>query len=168
VLLKLRRILKLGRGQKGVAAVEFALCIIPLLLIVGGIVDYGESWYIQSALATASREGARYATRYQTDPGTGQRLTPNNLTPSIQDFVLNTPAQNGGSNEPGYGLRTMLPSDANPAVPTPTGAGYTTATPGTAVSVKVTAEKHWLFLNWIIPGLQNPQVLSSTTVMACE
>ena len=45
-------------GQAGAAAVEFALCLIPLLLIVAGIVDFGESWYMQSVLASASREGA--------------------------------------------------------------------------------------------------------------
>ncbi len=65
VLFKLRRILKLRRGQEGSAAVEFALCLLPLLLIVGGILDYGHFWYMQSVLATASREGARYATHYQ-------------------------------------------------------------------------------------------------------
>jgi Flp pilus assembly protein TadG len=166
VFLKLRQRLRGGRREGGAATVEFALCLIPLLLIVAGVVDYGESWYIQSALATASREGARYATRYQTDAQTGQRLTPDNLTPSIQDYVLNTDQQNGGTG--GYGLRTILPSDANPTVPTPGGAGYTTGTTGAAVSVTVTAEKHWLFMNHLIPGLKNPQPLKAVTTMACE
>ena len=58
--------------------VEFALCLIPLLLIMGGIVDFGQAWYMESVLATASREGARYATRYKTTPN-GMRLAPNTL-----------------------------------------------------------------------------------------
>jgi Flp pilus assembly protein TadG len=164
--IRLKQWLKGWVGEDGAATVEFALCLIPLLLIVAGVIDYGESWYIQSALANASREGARYATRYQTDPVTGQRLTPDNLTPTIQNYVLNTDAQNGGQG--GYGLRTTLPSDANPTVPTPTGAGYATGTTGAVVSVTVTAEKHWLFLNHLIPGLTNPQPLKSVTSMACE
>jgi Flp pilus assembly protein TadG len=166
VLRRLRKLLKWGGGQKGTAAVEFALCLIPLLLIVAGIVDYGESWYMQSVLATASREGARYATRYQTDSSTGARLIPNALVPTIPNYVLNTSVQN--SNKGGYGLLGLLASNAAPTVPTPTGSGYTTGTAGLPVSVKVTAKKYWLFLNNLIPGLTNPQTLSSTTTMACE
>ncbi len=166
MFLKLRRMLRRGRQQEGAAAVEFALCLIPLLLIVAGVVDYGESWYIQSVLATASREGARYASRYQTDSSTGQRLVPNALNPTIHDYVLNKPEENDGIH--GYGLKYLLPSNANPTVPTPTGAGYTTGTAGAAVSVTVSAQKYWLMLNYLIPGLTNPQPLTATTVMACE
>lgn len=166
MLIRLRRLRRRGRGQEGAAAVEFALCLIPLLLIVAGVVDYGESWYMSSVLATASREGARYATRYQTNSVTGARLIPNALNPTIQDYVLNTSAQNGDKG--GFGLRALLPSNAEAAVPTPTGSGYTTGTAGLPVSVKVTANKYWLFLNHLVPSLTNPQPLSSTTTMACE
>jgi Flp pilus assembly protein TadG len=165
VFRKLCHLLQRGRRQEGAAAVEFALCIIPLLLIVAGIIDYGELWYMQSALATASREGARYATRYQTDSGTGERLIPASLNPSIQNYILNNPGENGGTN--GYGLKDILPSDANPTV-TPGGAGYTTGTAGAPVSVKVAAQKTWFVLNHFLPTLTNPQPLYSTTVMACE
>jgi Flp pilus assembly protein TadG len=165
MFIRLRQLLRLGRGQEGAAAVEFALCLIPLLLIVAGIVDFGESWYMQSVLATGSREGARYATRYQTDPSTGARLIPNALNPSIPNYVLNTAAENGGTL--GCGLRNLLPSSAAPTV-VPGGAGLTTGTAGTSLSVQVTAKKYWLFLNRLIPGLTNPQPLSSTTTMACE
>lgn len=157
--------LRCGRKEEGFATVEFALCLIPLLLIVAGIIDFGESWYMQSVLASASREGARYATRYQTAAMTGQRLTPNTLNPSIQDFVLNKPDENGGTY--GYGLKDLLPSDAAPTV-TLGGAGYTSGTWGLPVNVTVSAEKHWLFLNRLIPVLTDPKVLASTTVMACE
>jgi hypothetical protein len=121
---------------------------------------------LQSVLATASREGARYGTRYQTDPNTGARLIPNVLVPTIQNYVLKTSGENGGKG--GYGLLTLLPTNASPTVPTPIGTGYTTGTPGLPVSVQVTAQKHWLFLNHLMPGLTNPQPLQSTTVMACE
>jgi Flp pilus assembly protein TadG len=115
VFIRLRQLLRRCRGQEGAAAVEFALCIIPLLLIVGGIIDYGESWYMQSVLATASREGARYATRYQTNSVTGQRLLPNNLNPTVVDWVITNYA-------------SLLPTDANLTVPPPGGAGYTAGT----------------------------------------
>ena len=158
MLSRLRKLLRWGGGQEGTAAVEFALCLIPLLLIVAGIVDYGESWYMQSVLATGSREGARYATRYQTNPTTGARLVPNALNPTIQDYVLTAS---------GYNLTSLLPSNAAPAVELD-GTGLTSGTVGLPVGVKVSAKKYWLFLNRLIPGLTNPQVLASKTTMACE
>jgi Flp pilus assembly protein TadG len=154
VFLKLRRLSKLGRGEEGSAAVEFALCLFPLLLIVGGILDYGHLWYMQSVLTTASREGARYATRYQTNPTTGARLTPNALSPLVTDYITSHYAG-------------LLPSDAKLSV-TPGGAGYTTGTTGSQVSIQVSAAKSWLLLSYLIPGTTNPQPLSSTTVMTCE
>jgi Flp pilus assembly protein TadG len=154
VVLRPSRILGCNRRrQEGAAAVEFALCLIPLLLIVGGIVDFGELWYIQSVLSTASREGARYATRYQTVGGV--RTIPSNLSPLVADWVT--------SNYAG-----LVPSGANLAVDTPTGAGYTSGTAGQPVSVTVRAEKQCFFLTHLIPGLPGPQSLESTTVMTCE
>jgi Flp pilus assembly protein TadG len=158
VFSRVRQWLRRDGSQDGAAAVEFALCLIPLLLIVAGVVDYGESWYMQSVLATASREGARYATRYQTDSGTGARLIPNALNPTIQNYVLTAA---------GYNLTSLLPANAAPTV-VPGGTGYTTGTAGAPVSVQVTAQKYWLFLNHLMPGLSNPQTLRATTTMACE
>ncbi len=137
---------------------EFALCLIPLLLIMGGILDYGHLWYMQSILATPSREGARYATHYQ-----NPKVIPNSLSLSIEDYVLNTPAENGGTL--GIGLNDLLSADADPAVILG-GPGYTTGTG--SVSVQVTAKKYWFILSYLIPGLTNPQLLSATTWMTCE
>lgn len=47
------------RRQGGVAALEFALVIIFLLLIVSGIVGFGFSFWYCNALAKATRDGAR-------------------------------------------------------------------------------------------------------------
>lgn len=46
--------------QRGVAAVEFALVIIPLLLIVAGIVEFGRTFWYYNALAKSTRDAARY------------------------------------------------------------------------------------------------------------
>lgn len=146
------RILKLRRGQEGSAVVEFAICLIPLLLILGGILDFGQLWYMQSVLATASREGARYATRYSAPSGT--RLAPSALSPSVSDYVT--------TNYSG-----LLPADANLTV-TPGGTGYSSTTPGLPVSVQVSANKYWFLLSYLIPGMSNPQPLTSTTVMSLE
>lgn len=48
-----------GQFQTGVAAVEFAIILIPLLLIVAGVVEFGKTFWYYDALAKATRDGAR-------------------------------------------------------------------------------------------------------------
>ena len=47
-------------GEEGVAAVEFAIVVIVLLLIVAGIVEFGRVFWYYDALTKATRDGARY------------------------------------------------------------------------------------------------------------
>jgi Flp pilus assembly protein TadG len=46
--------------QKGAALVEFALILIPLLLLVFGIIEFGLILYNKQVITNASREGARF------------------------------------------------------------------------------------------------------------
>lgn len=46
-------------SQKGVAAVEFGLLIILLLMIVGAIIEFGRVFWYYDALSKATRDGAR-------------------------------------------------------------------------------------------------------------
>jgi Flp pilus assembly protein TadG len=48
-----------NRSEHGAVAVEFALVLVPLLLIVFGIVDFGRALNAQITLTQAAREGAR-------------------------------------------------------------------------------------------------------------
>jgi Flp pilus assembly protein TadG len=48
-----------SRRERGAAAVEMALILPLLLLIVGGIIDFGRFFYTQNIVVTAAREGAR-------------------------------------------------------------------------------------------------------------
>lgn len=160
VFLKWRRLLKLDRGQEGSAAVELALCLIPLVLLIGGIVDFGDAYFTQQVVSNASREGARYGSRYHVD-GTGTRIKPVNFPSnppltSIHDWVVNN-----------YGNGNILPSSANVDVPTVAGTGYNSGTSGDILTVTVSAEKNWYFLAGLL-GVHNPQTLTATTAMALE
>jgi len=55
---------KFGRRQEGAVAVEFALVIMLLLFIVGGVIDFGHYIYLKHVATNASREGARYGSLY--------------------------------------------------------------------------------------------------------
>ena len=46
--------------QRGAAAVEFALLLIVLLIIVAGIVEFGRTFWYHDALSKATRDGARF------------------------------------------------------------------------------------------------------------
>jgi Flp pilus assembly protein TadG len=47
------------RGERGASAVEFALLLPFLLLLVGGIIDLGRLFYTQNIVVNSAREGAR-------------------------------------------------------------------------------------------------------------
>jgi Flp pilus assembly protein TadG len=143
---RLRRFLG---GQKASMTVEFALLAPVFILLVFGIIDFGHAWYMKMEITSASREGARYGTRYQ-----GPGKIPNTLSPSISSWVTTN-----------YG--PLLPADANLTV-TPGGTGYTSGTAGDDLTVTVTATKTWFVIGNLIPGLGSSITMSSTTAMKCE
>jgi Flp pilus assembly protein TadG len=163
VFYRWRQLLRRDRGQEGSVAVEFALILPILLVLLTGIMDFGHYWYLGHVISDASREGARYGTRYKTyfDPTMGTvRTLPKDLSPTISNHVLVT------SN---YASR--LPSTPAPSV-TPSGAGYTATDPTTVAGkdlvITVTATKTWWVLGSLIPTLGGSQLLTATTTMTCE
>jgi Flp pilus assembly protein TadG len=155
------------RGEQGAIAVEFAIILPVLLLLVFGIIDFGHAWYMKHMMSDASREGARYATRYLTVGTT--RILPKDLIPTVNNFVLLTSAENSGKG--GFGLKNFLPADASPTV-TPGGPGATWANATTVAGkdfiVTITATKTWFVLGKLIPGFGSSKLLTVTTTMTCE
>ncbi|WP_432821182.1 TadE/TadG family type IV pilus assembly protein [Trichloromonas sp.] len=56
---------KNSKGERGAAALEFALIFPLLLAIVAGITDFGIAFYNKAMVTSASREGARVASLWQ-------------------------------------------------------------------------------------------------------
>jgi Flp pilus assembly protein TadG len=48
------------KRDEGAAAVEFALILLPLLILLFGIIEFGMILYFQGVVSAASREGARH------------------------------------------------------------------------------------------------------------
>jgi Flp pilus assembly protein TadG len=55
------RVAKRRRGARGAVMVELAVAMPVLVLIVWGAIDFARAYYTANSLATAVREGARYA-----------------------------------------------------------------------------------------------------------
>ena len=75
-------------GERGASAVEFAILLPLMLLIIGGIVDFGRFFFAKIELTNAAREGARAAvvTTGTPTPGPTERALaalPGVTTPSV-------------------------------------------------------------------------------------
>jgi Flp pilus assembly protein TadG len=51
----------MARGERGAAAVELAIVLPVLFLVIAGIVDFGRYFFTQIQVTNASREGVRAA-----------------------------------------------------------------------------------------------------------
>src|SRR5690348_11734079 len=52
------------RRMEGAAMVEFAIVLIPLLLLVFGVAEYGHAIYQYDALTKGTRDAARFLSQY--------------------------------------------------------------------------------------------------------
>jgi len=160
-----RRFLK---SSEGAAAVEFALILNILFLMILGMLEFGLAFSMRQVIINASREGARYGIVYTAVPtadGTVVRVPPINFPSankaSISDWVLLGPPSGG------LGLRSLLPANSNPAVMV-AGAGAATGTTGGDLRVTVTCEYPFFVMNRLLPLLGDKLTLAGTTVMRVE
>lgn len=57
------------RGERGAAAIELALVVMPLLILLLGIIEFGRVYYTQLRLQNAAHETARAIALRYNDPG---------------------------------------------------------------------------------------------------
>ncbi|WP_010099243.1 TadE/TadG family type IV pilus assembly protein [Burkholderia ubonensis] len=131
--------------QKGATAVEFAVVLPILLLIIFGIAELSIGLYDKAVITNASREGAR----------AGIVLKNPKLTATdIQNVVLN------------YTSTYLLTfGTKSPPTVNTTGQGGTFGTP---LSVNVSYRYSGLGLGHMLSALTGPITLSATTVMNNE
>lgn len=67
--------MRVRRSDEGAVAVEFALVIPVLLLLLFGIVDFGRLLYVKNALVYATADGARAAALHSTTVGSNETQT---------------------------------------------------------------------------------------------
>jgi len=93
-------------SQKGAAAVEFAIVLVPLILITFGIIEFGTYLYNQQIITNASREGARAGI-----VASSPRVTPGTIEGVVVNYTANNLVTFGNSNTPVVNL-TGYASDA--------------------------------------------------------
>lgn len=75
------------RDERGAGAVEFALIVPLLLVLVLGIAEFGHAFSVQGTLSAAAREGARVMA-LQNDPAAA-RAAVRNASPTLDPAVGN-------------------------------------------------------------------------------
>ena len=60
----MRRHPSMPKRTRGVASVEFALVLIPLVLLIAGVAEFGHAIYQYEALTKSTRNAARYLSEY--------------------------------------------------------------------------------------------------------
>lgn len=139
--------------NKGVAAVEFALILPLLLLLILSLIDFGRLFFVQVSVTSASREGARYSSLYSNGAP-----TPTNIT----DLV--------NASAPGAATLSQLSSNATLTV---TQISCSTATQNENTTVEVSTNYKWLLPVGIVrlispnSSLVNDFTITSTGVMRC-
>jgi hypothetical protein len=146
-------------SQRGVAAVEFALLLLPLILIVYGIVEFGLIMYNQQVITNASREGMRAGIVAPNPrlPYNGISCSCANPPCSIECVVIGYAASRlitfGG---PGTLSLTYSPT-------------YNVNQPfQTDLTVGVSYDYYYLALAGFVPALQPKLTLNAQTVMKYE
>lgn len=131
-----------GMNQRGGAAVEFALLLPVLIMVLFGIIEFGVALSRQQVLDTASREGARLGIR---------QAVPRPTSANIQAQVRRVFTQ--------AGVTGVTPTIAV------TGAGGPS---GTDLIVTVSAPYQFYVMANMIPALRGTVTLRSRTLMRHE
>jgi Flp pilus assembly protein TadG len=81
------------KGQRGAAAVEFALIAPLLFMLIFGITEFGVAWSQREVYIQAAREGARYAAVGCEDGSCASGEVADRVDDAALDYTLtNTPA----------------------------------------------------------------------------
>jgi Flp pilus assembly protein TadG len=139
--------------RSGAAAVETALVMIPLLMLMFGVYEYGRLLMVWNVVNNAAREGCRYALA-------------NNTNTSISTLVTSTVTNRmAGLNTTAFSTFSVSVSGVHSGT-TYTGNNVNTLQAGDLITVTVAGQ--YKFMN-IIPFITMPSLtITSAPTMVCE
>jgi len=99
------------RDERGASAVEFALIVPLLILLVVGIAEFGRAFQVQSTLSAAARESVR-TMALQNDPAQARamaRSVASSLDPALTNAqIAISPAACPATYSPGASVRVTI------------------------------------------------------------
>jgi Flp pilus assembly protein TadG len=139
--------------RSGAAAVETALVILPFLMFVFGVLEYGRMVMAWNVLNNAAREGCRYA------------LVNNTSSTISADVTTQVNSRMAGLNTSAFSNFTVTVSGTHSGT-TYTGNAVNNLVAGDLITVTVTGT--YQFMN-IIPIVKMPALtITSAPTMVCE
>jgi Flp pilus assembly protein TadG len=152
-VIKMKKMIKRLRCQKGVAAVEFAIILSVLMMVILGIIEFGLLLYDKQVITNASREGARAGTLV--------------VNPRLSDAGIQAVVNN-------YVANNLVTFSSTPTLPVTTivrvldGEGIPQNDFGDDLTVTVTYNYAFLALPNFVTSLAGVETLVATTVMRME
>jgi len=131
--------------QKGVAAVEFAIILLPLVLLVFGAIEFTTALYDKAVITNASREGARAGIVFD-DP----RKSDGDIIAAVNNYCSDHMISLGGTSDIG----TQITRGGDAA--------------GDPLTVRVTYTYNFLVLPSFITALGPGLTMEAETVMRME
>ena len=134
------------RRERGAAAVEMAIVLPVLLLVMGGIVDFGRALFTQNIATNAAREGVRMRALGYTTTQADTRIQQSMVGVSAPSYAVTYTLVQGSAG-------TLTANAARPSAPTITDRQRVTVTLSN--------------FDWIFPLPLTPPDLSAQAEMRC-
>ena len=158
-----------GRRRRGVAAVEFAVVLPLLMLLLLGIWELGRIIHVQITLNNAARDGARLGAQANivSTSGAYTQIRYNTGSPNINDTIRAYLTAAGITDHTGLAVEFQFMEPAVSGGPTPTS---TTADPYTGVKnqrFRVRVSLPYANVRWTSMSLINPTTLTAEAYWQC-
>lgn len=134
------------KNQRGVAAVEFALILFPLVLLVFGTIEFSTLLYDKAMITNASREGARAGIVYSYPDRIADGEIVNVINTYVSDHMISLGADSSVS--------TTIARTGNAS--------------GDTLTVRVSYVYNFLVLPNLMTSLSDGLLLQAETVMRLE
>ena len=140
-------------SQSGASAIEFAMLLLPLMLILFGIIEFSILFYNKAMITNASREGAREGIRYIWEgPDKGGHPNADTIKAAVNHYVADSALLISFGSAPAN-IVTVVNND--------------NGTAGTPLTVTVTYDYDFLILPKFADSLID-HTISARTVMILE
>ncbi len=144
----MKKMIKGLRCQKGVAAIEFAIVLPLLMMVIFGIIEFGLLMYDKQVITNASREGARVGI-------SDGVVSDAEIEAVVANYVLNN-------------LITFGSTPTSPVTAIVPGGDRTGTSFGDDLTVTVTYNYDFLILPGFVAGLAGIQTVVAQTVMKMQ